>query len=166
MPFARHKCEYRGFHRTTAMLHGRNNRFFFPTGKSVLSNAKCFHCSSTVHYLFFSTSNMSNVEYYNTWYGRKATFNLMFYQYLNNKFIDSHGHKFKTEILPNCFDKNLFNNSTSKFQSESMDSLPMFIIFFTLCLSDIILMLLKETGQLLVSFGNIILCYLLTQLNF
>jgi len=89
---------------------------FFLWEKNVLSNAKCFHCSSTVHYLFFSTSNMSNVEYYNTWYGRKATFNLMFYQYLNNKFIDSHGHKFKTEILPNCFDKKFLTIQLANFK--------------------------------------------------
>ena len=60
--------------------------------------------------------------------------------YLKHKLIDSYSHKFKTEILPNCFDKNLFYNLASEFQGKSTYSLPMFIILFNLCPSDIVFM--------------------------
>jgi len=111
------------------MIFLMQNAFIVPAMQHLYSN------------LFVNTSNISNVEYYNTWYGRKTTFNLKLFRYLKDKLIDSYTHKFKTEILPNCFQGHLFYNLTYEFQGKSTDSLPMFIIFVTLCLSDIVLML-------------------------
>ena len=45
---------------TAAMLHGRNNRFFFLWEKNVLSNAKHFHCSCHATWLPCKTSFYDN----------------------------------------------------------------------------------------------------------
>ena len=89
---------------------------------------------------FFNNSNVSNIEYYNTWYGRKTTFNPMFFQYLKDKLIDSYITSLTQKFSLTVFEKILFTIELVNF-TVNQQTVCQCLLF---CLSDIVIMLKKK----------------------